>query len=84
MNKSHIVYGPQGCGKTVNGQAIMLALGLDKIVEMDEAPRQMRQVHGVLYLTNMELEDMVRKGVVKAHERRVISFETAMDLVNRK
>ena len=50
--RSIIVYGPPGCGKTMNAERIRKALDL-KRVEDELAPRERFDKDGVLYLTNM-------------------------------
>jgi len=50
MNKSVIVYGPQGCGKTRHAERIRKHFGLDSIVD-DFDPRKGMMLYGVLYLT---------------------------------
>lgn len=55
MNRSIIVVGPQGCGKTRNGASIAKAYGLEKVVELDALPgNSTLQTEGVVYLTNEE------------------------------
>ncbi len=56
MNKSIIVYGPQGCGKTRNAARIAKHFGLVKIIDggldaNNSLRRQSPQADGVLYLT---------------------------------
>lgn len=53
MNKSIIIYGPAGCGKTHHGKALAKRFGLDKVVEHDEQ-RGPIEPRGVLYLTNQK------------------------------
>ena len=50
MSKTVIVYGPQGCGKTLNAERLRKYFGCTLVVEMDEQRR--RQLHdGALHLT---------------------------------
>lgn len=51
MNRSVIVFGPAGCGKTANAEALRQHFGMDRIVDgwngSDAIP-----AHGALVLTN--------------------------------
>lgn len=58
MADSKIIYGPKGCGKTVNGPGIAKAYGLTRVLELDEFPLAATgrtppklEPKGVLYLT---------------------------------
>jgi len=69
MNKSVIVYGPQGCGKTLNARRIAKHFGLARI-EDDYTGGRVRAT-GTLYLTNLtraEIDpyDMLRRAVAYA------------------
>lgn len=77
MNISVIVYGPKGCGKTVNAKIFMRAYGLRASVELDEQPRDFSiPVHEVLGLT---YKDAAAAGKIAAKAGvRVVSFEQAM------
>lgn len=75
--KSWIVYGPQGCGKTKNAQAIADALGLTEIVD-DWQPGDPAPITKALVLTNHLGPDH------PPFYRRVLSFEQAMSLVAAK
>jgi len=58
--QSVVLYGPQGCGKTVNGAAIAKALGLKAVVELDEVSRDnMPKARGSLYLTCRSREELL-------------------------
>lgn len=35
MKRSVIIYGPQGCGKTINGEALRAVYGCDRIDDTD-------------------------------------------------
>ena len=51
MSKTVIVYGPQGCGKTLNAEKLRKYFGCTHVVELDEQRR--RQLHdGALHLTH--------------------------------
>lgn len=55
MNKSVIVYGPQGCGKTRHAKGIAAHFGLTKVVEADELVARSEKFDkaGTLYFTCM-------------------------------
>lgn len=74
--KSWLVYGPEGCGKTTNAQAIADALGLTDILD-DWQPGMPVPTTKTLVLTNAE-------GSFPPFTRRVLSFEQAMSLVASK
>ena len=74
--KSWLVYGPKGCGKTTNAQAIAAALGLPDILD-DWQPGMPVPTTKTLVLTNAE-------GPFQPFTRRVLSFEQAMSLVASK
>jgi cytidylate kinase len=73
MNKSCVVYGPQGCGKTLHAKRIAKHLGLSKIVEADDAILQHRRLSptDTLYLTCMSRGEIDR---VFPDFRRVMAF----------
>ena len=76
--KSIVVYGPQGCGKTRHAKAIAEAFGLTTIVD-DWDPRDpvlRRQSIGTLFLTNVQ-------PYGTAFDRRVYSFDDAMARVRK-
>jgi hypothetical protein len=75
--KSWLVYGPEGCGKTKNAQAIADALGLTEIVD-DWQPGDPAPITKALVLTNHLGPDHM------PFSRRVLSFEQAMSLVAAK
>lgn len=87
MNKSVIVYGPQDCGKTTNGERLRRHFNLAEIHE--GLPERIRKKFreepsidiasvGVLYLTDYTREQLIAEGVIDAAARRVFSFEEAM------
>ena len=51
-----IVYGPMGCGKTRNGQRLLRALGLNRLIDdgLDHEPNRRIPPCGALVLTNRE------------------------------
>lgn len=75
--KSWLVYGPEGCGKTKNAQAIAAALGLTEIVD-DWQPGDPAPITKALVLTNHLGPDF------PAFYRRALSYEQAMSLVAAK
>ncbi|MGK8439046.1 hypothetical protein ACRS3X_17245 [Ectopseudomonas hydrolytica] len=75
--KSWLVYGPEGCGKTKNAQAIADALGLTEIVD-DWQPGDPAPITKALVLTNHLGPDHM------PFSRRVLSYDQAMSLVAAK
>lgn len=75
--KSWLVYGPEGCGKTTNAQAIADALGLTEIVD-DWQPGDPAPITKALVLTNHLGPDF------PPFYRRALSYEQAMSLVAAK
>ena len=75
--KSWLVYGPEGCGKTTNAQAIADALGLTEIVD-DWQPGDPVPVTKALVLTNHLGPDHM------PFRRHVLSYDQAMSLVAAK
>ena len=57
MTKCKVVYGPQGCGKTTNSEALMRKLGCSRAVDIDEAGDLALLGSDVLVLTNQPMED---------------------------
>lgn len=76
MNRSILVYGPQGCGKSANADLLANYFGLNIIIE--EAPNERECVprHGVLVLTNARRLRGVSIGVQHA-----LRYTDAMHLV---
>ena len=75
--KSWLVYGPKGCGKTRDSQAIADALGLTEIVD-DWQPGDPAPITKALVLTNHLGPDF------PPFYRRALSYEQAMSLVAAK
>lgn len=87
---SFIVYGPQGCGKSLNAERLRKALGCSRVISDDEAdfPRdlygRLATLRGAqafkagtdLFLTN----EPPPAGFDADHSRRVIHFDEAMRL----
>lgn len=73
--KSWLVYGPQGCGKTTNAQAIAAALGLTEVVD-DWLPGDPVPTTKALVLST--------EGPCTPFTRRVLRYDQAMTLVASK
>jgi len=81
MNKSVIVYGPKGCGKTTNAKRIAAARGLTKIIDDSQFdPRQPPPLAGVLMLTT---EDPVYAHEWKPYFPETMFYPAAMRRVER-
>ncbi|ELK4824877.1 TPA: hypothetical protein NHK85_001545 [Pseudomonas aeruginosa] len=74
MNRSHIVHGPTGCGKTRNAERIAAALGLSKVQDNWSPMDQVFEPFDTLYLTASE-------GPWPDQARHVLSFAEAMGRV---
>lgn len=75
MNKSVIVYGPKGCGKTRNAERLRAHFGLDHVID-DWAPGRdggLIPMFGVLVLTSAVVPDLHFK-----HGVRWVDFDSAM------
>lgn len=75
-NKSVLVYGPQGCGKTTHAREIAKALGLSKIHD-DWQPGTPVALLNTLVLTSN----------CKSHtpfQRRIMSFDQAMQVARQE
>lgn len=73
MTQSIVIHGPQGCGKTVNGQRLARHFGLKRVVDLDELGGE-RIPPGSLVLTNEQPSARVAKTC------RVLTFAEAMRL----
>lgn len=74
--RSYLVYGPAGCGKTRNAAAIAAALGLRKVLDNWE-PGTPVPPTDTLVLTNHD-------GPLNPFGRRVMSYSDAIALVNAR
>ncbi len=74
MNRSHIVHGPTGCGKTRNAERIAAALGLSKVQDNWTPTGQVFEPFDTLYLT-------ASNGPWPDQARHVLSFSEAMGRV---
>lgn len=76
--KNWVLYGPQGCGKTLNSKAIAKALGLKHIREAEgRVTEKDARGNDTLIITNARPSGM-------EWNRRVISYDDAMRLVQGK
>lgn len=73
---SVVVYGPQGCGKTRNADALRQHFGLEHVRDLDPLIG-VRPAHGTLFLTDLDLDDLIEGG----EARRACAFEVAMQIV---
>ena len=76
MQKSVIVHGPQGCGKTTHAEELRVFFKLDRIDD-DPVEGQSFPQHGCLVLTNSPPGAEARAGF------RVVSFENAMEQMHK-
>lgn len=74
-NKSVIVYGPQGCGKSTHAEALARHFGLSVIHDDDYIDQRKYRAAGTLYLT------CVKPEWVPDEARRCFSFDDAMRMV---
>ena len=75
IHRSHLVFGPQGCGKTTNARAIADALGLKDILD-DWLPGMSFPKSDTLVLT-------YEQGDFTPFRRNILSYEQAMRLVDQ-
>lgn len=73
--KSVIVYGPQGCGKTRDAERMRKYFGLDRVVELDQSPTPTFGIVGDLVLTNLTHGEMLAKKLIDADARRVYDYQ---------
>lgn len=84
MNKSIIVYGPQGCGKTRYAERIAKHFGLTIINDADD-PRQLRDFHRMkcLLLTSTDKATICAELMLDPSEfNRVLSFAEVAQQIN--
>ncbi|HBO1356873.1 TPA: hypothetical protein L5622_001949 [Pseudomonas aeruginosa] len=74
MNRSYIVHGPTGCGKTRNAERMAAALGLTKVQDNWSPMDQVFEPFDTLYLT-------ASNGPWPDQARHVLSFSEAMGRV---
>ncbi|HDP3384648.1 hypothetical protein [Pseudomonas aeruginosa] len=74
MNRSYIVHGPTGCGKSQNAERMAAALGLTKVQDNWSPMDQVFEPFDTLYLTASE-------GPWPDQARHVLSFAEAMGRV---
>lgn len=88
---SIIIYGPPGCGKTRNAERLRRHFGMHEIVDdgSDPFPLTQNQVYEfkmgrTLFLTQIapQSKDYSFHSFGDSGGRRVISFETAMKMMN--
>ena len=74
MEKSYVVYGPQGCGKSTHAKVLAKHFGVNVIIDPADNVKHFRAVDH-LYLMQ-DRPDWAENGV----NRRVISFDYACRL----
>jgi hypothetical protein len=72
MTQSLIVYGPQGCGKTRNAEALREGYGLDRVIEDWDPNRHPYTAQGILYLC------VERPRWARESNQRCLDFLSAM------
>lgn len=73
FTKSVVVFGPAGCGKTTNAEALMRHFGLSRVIE-DWRPGESAPLTGALILSNVDLTDLREETCA----RRMLTFDEAM------
>jgi hypothetical protein len=73
VQKSYVVYGPQGCGKTGAAERLRKAFGLDRVIDPWE-PGQPFPLTGALVLTQRKPPGL------DGADRRVMPFDDALRL----
>lgn len=77
--KTLIIHGPQGCGKTRNGERLREHFGCTEVIELDDARK--RLVLGALHLTN----DLTSLGQLSQRANvQVLTFDRAIALAHGK
>lgn len=86
---SIIIYGPQGCGKSLKAEQLRKFFKMDEVVDdgSDPYPITMDQVAEfkagkVLFLTHIDPKHKDYSNHSEGGERRVISFDRAMKMMN--
>lgn len=74
MNPSVVIYGPQGCGKSVNAQRLRRHFGLTRVVDDVDSAEGMRIPDSTLVLVHATTPP------ISAGTHLVISFKHAMRL----
>jgi hypothetical protein len=77
MNNSIIIYGPQGCGKTINADGFCVAFGLGKSLDLDECEAHLGYVPKEGYV--LFCVDPPKN----THGIHAMSFDKAIRLVKR-
>lgn len=80
-NKSVFVYGPQGCGKTLNAPAIARHFGLQMWIDADDLAGRKPPLTNHLVLC---VQDPRETGLVPADARHVLTFAEACRRVGIK
>lgn len=77
LQKSHLVHGPQACGKTTNARAIAAVLGLSNILD-DWHPGMPYPAEDTLVLTNHAADCIT---FIRSFKYCVLTYEQAMQAV---
>lgn len=75
-NRSVLVYGPQGCGKSTHADAIAKALGLNKIHDDWEPDTPFAMLDTLILTNNCENH--------RPFTRRLMSFDQAMQIARQE
>lgn len=75
--KSVIVYGPAGSGKTKHAEELRKYFGLDHVRDLEHT-HHVRPITGTLYLTSLTPAELVSGGVIDDSARRVYSLAAAL------
>ena len=73
MNRTVIVHGPAGCGKTRNAEKLMRHFGMNRIVD-DWTPSALCPIRGALVLTNSDV------GGIRSDCVEIIPFAEAAQM----
>lgn len=84
-----IIYGPQGCGKTIHAKDLAEAFGKKRALEADQKPEGVEYKHGRLRFSNLlndalyiTCQDMLPKDVSPGVT--LLRFDYAMQLAGLK